>query len=150
MAEEVALDGEDEVITFREVQRVRTWSVWAAALLVTGLTAVLAAPTVVIPLTVMMVLFLQQNTTEVRDDGVYVRSRSLRNSFQQIPFSDIERCEIRDVGLFGDKKDSVWESLRSKAYTLNTGKGVKLYRKSGKPVLIGTDRPDELMEAITQ
>ena len=85
--------------------------------------------------------------TEVREDGVHVRFVPL--SRQTIRFENIVSCEvrtyrpIREYGGWG-----VRHGRAGKAYNVSGNCGVQLKLSSGKGLLIGSQRPEELAQAI--
>jgi hypothetical protein len=85
--------------------------------------------------------------TEVREDGLYVRFFPLTH--QRIPFGEIEDCEvrtyspIREFGGWG-----IRYGRRAKAYNASGNRGVQLQLSNGKRLLIGSQRPEELAQAI--
>ena len=85
--------------------------------------------------------------TEVRDDALYIRFFPLTQ--QRIPFEDISRCEvrtynpIREFGGWG-----IRYGRGAKAYNVSGNRGVELQLSNGKRLLIGSQRPPELAQAI--
>ena len=91
--------------------------------------------------------------TDVRNDGVYFRFVPLHFSFQKIPFSSIRRYRvctyhpIADYGGWGIRYS--WRG-KGKAYNLSGNRGVKFEFAEGRPLLIGSQRPEEFARAIEQ
>ena len=87
--------------------------------------------------------------TEVRSDGVHVRFVPLHRSFQSFDRDTITKCEVvayrplRDYGGYG-----IRYSAQGKAYNVSGKRGVRLHLDEGKPVLIGSQKPDQLASAI--
>lgn len=93
---------------------------------------------------------------EIRDEGIFYKYVPIISKFRQIPFGDIERYEIRkyrplieyrgwgirDRGL--RRKQKKWGI----AYTAKGTTGLQLYLKSGKKVLIGTQRSEAIKLAM--
>lgn len=85
--------------------------------------------------------------TEVRSDGLYVRFFPLTH--QKIAFGDITRCEvrtynpIREFGGWG-----IRYRRGGKAYNVSGNRGVQLELLNGKRLLVGSQRPEELVQAI--
>ena len=85
--------------------------------------------------------------TEVREDGLYVRFCPLTH--QGIAFEDINQCEvrtyspIREFGGWG-----IRYGRGAKAYNVSGNRGVELGLSTGKRVLIGSGRAEELARAI--
>jgi len=85
--------------------------------------------------------------TEVREEGLYIRFYPLRGKL--IPYQSIQSCEARiykplsEYGGWGIKYGrSGW------AYNIIGNRGVQLVLDSGKHILIGSQRVEELEQAI--
>ena len=84
---------------------------------------------------------------EVREDGVHINFVPLAR--QTVPFRDIVSCEVRtyrpmrEYGGWGVKYGRA-----GKAYNVSGNRGVQLKLSSGKGLLIGSQRPEELAQAI--
>lgn len=155
---------------YREVQRVReTWP-WIVGISLAGLIwyAAIAqvllhrpfgnsplpdAPLVVFYLIIGIglpaLLLFSRLITEVRGDGIYIRYVPFHRSFRRIPFKDLKRCEVRtyrplvEYGGWG-----IRFGLKGKAYNVSGNRGVQLELANGKRLLIGSQRPEELWQAI--
>lgn len=85
--------------------------------------------------------------TEVRNDCVHIRFFPI--SRQIIPFHNIKKCEarcyspIKEYGGWG-----IRYGRKGKAYNVSGNRGVQLELFRGKHLLIGSQRPDELAQAI--
>lgn len=85
--------------------------------------------------------------TEVRDDGVHIHFLPLAH--QTVRFGDIVSCEvrtyrpIREYGGWG-----VRYGRAGKAYNVSGNRGVQLKLSTGKGLLIGSQRPEELAQEI--
>jgi len=86
---------------------------------------------------------------EVRKSSVFIRFRPLVH--REILFQDIRRCEartyrpIREYGGWG-----VRVGRRGLAYNVSGHRGVQLELAKGKPILIGSQRAEELAQAIQE
>lgn len=86
--------------------------------------------------------------TEVRDDGVYIHYRPLTRT--RIAFEDIASCQartyraVREYGGWGIKYGP-----SGKAYNVSGNRGVQLEFRNGSRLLIGSQKADQLAEAIT-
>ena len=163
--------GEDEII-YREKQR---FALWLRVVLVVSM--VLAGGLSILPLAKMsagqlraemvqiILLFVVgvflpigigvlfcflKLETEVRPDGLYVRYFPFHINFKRFGADDLSEYYAR-------KYRPIWEyggwGIRcsfgkGKAYNVNGNKGVQLVFKSGKRLLIGSQRAEELEEAI--
>ena len=157
---------------FREVQHFRQIWLWLLLLAISGVciyTMVVQlilgepfgsnpAPDVVLIIIVVIfglgfpILFYNiRLTTEVRDDGLYYRFFPFHRRTHLIPYGEIESCEartyrpIREYGGWGIR----W-GRRGKAYNIKGDRGVQLVLASGKAVLFGSQRADELAAAINR
>lgn len=100
-------------------------------------------------LTMIYIFYTLRLITEVRTDGVYLRFFPFWSKV--IPYADIVGCEarhykpLREYGGWGIKYGrSGW------AYNISGDWGVQLMLQSGKRILIGSQRADELVRAIKQ
>jgi len=98
----------------------------------------------------MLALFLSAKLiTEVRKDGLFVRFVPFHLSFHKIPLENLEQCEarhyrpIREYGGWGIR--FAW---KGKAYNVSGDLGVRLDYSTGRHLLIGSQRPEELAQAI--
>jgi hypothetical protein len=87
--------------------------------------------------------------TEVRPDGLFVRFYPLHRRFQHFRPDAIESCEsltyrpIRDFGGWGIRRGG-----KGRAYNVSGNRGAYLAFKDGKRLLIGSQKPDMLADAI--
>jgi hypothetical protein len=85
--------------------------------------------------------------TEIRDDDLFVQFFPL--SQQVISFESVRRCEVR---IYNPIKEYGGWGIRygkmGKAYNVSGNRGVKIEFHSGKPLLIGSQKPEELEKAI--
>ncbi|MFQ5842819.1 MAG: hypothetical protein ACE5I8_10320, partial [Thermodesulfobacteriota bacterium] len=68
---------------------------------------------------------------------------------QKITFEEITRCEVRtynSIREFGGGGN--WYRRGGKAYNVSGNRGVQLELANGKRLLIGSQRPEELAQAI--
>ena len=92
--------------------------------------------------------YLLELRTEVLPDGVHARFYPLPG-FGVIPFANIEKCYVRqfrpimEYGGWGLRF-----SRHGTAYIMRGKVGVQLELKDGKKVLIGSQRSEELQQAI--
>ncbi|MEL6327520.1 MAG: DUF6141 family protein [Cyanobacteria bacterium J06626_23] len=87
--------------------------------------------------------------TEVRDDGVHLQAVAPPLCSQHIDYSEIATYEarryrpLRDFGGWGPRFGQ-----GGKAYTVSGNRGVQLVFKDGRRLLIGSQKADQLVEAI--
>jgi hypothetical protein len=99
----------------------------------------------------MAVLFMALRLeTEVRPDGLYVRFFPIHLNFRKFAVEDLKEYYARtykpisEFGGWGVRCG--WRG--GKAYNVSGNKGVQLVLGDDKHVLIGSQRPDELVAAI--
>ncbi len=93
--------------------------------------------------------YITNLTTEVRSDGVYLRFFPIEMTFNRISLENIKEWEavayhpVREYGGWG-----IRYGKNTKVYSVSGNHGVLLTLVNGKRLLIGSQRPDELAEAI--
>lgn len=99
----------------------------------------------------VLILFVRLETL-VRPDGLYVRLFPLHIKFKKFTGDEIAEhypCTykpIRDYGGWGIR----YGLKGKKAYNLKGNRGLQLVFKSGKKLLIGSQKPNELANAISR
>ena len=87
--------------------------------------------------------------TEVRSDGLYIRFVPFHLSFRRIPLEDLAGFEartyspMREYGGWG-----IRFGRRGRAYNVSGNRGVRIDYANGRHILIGSQRADELADAI--
>jgi hypothetical protein len=163
--------GETELI-FREEQRFALWLRWLMALSmalvmllsILPLTKIppeqrppemlpiilLIVAGVFAPIIIALLFWLLKLETEVRPDGLYVRYFPFHIHFRKFTPDDLieyyarQYKPIREYGGWGVR----CSFRKGKAYNVSGNKGVQLVFKNGKRLLIGSQRAEELEEAI--
>jgi hypothetical protein len=99
---------------------------------------------------VLPVFFLSAKlSTEVRYDGIYIRFFPFHREFRTLPFEAIKKYEtrdyssIREYGGYGIRYGKL-----GKAYIVSGKRGIQLELVSGRKILIGSNRADEMAEVI--
>jgi hypothetical protein len=111
-------------------------------------TSMLLGSAFAVTLGVLIWFALLKLVTDVRPEGLSIRFYLLRPE-QVIPWNEIDRAEvvtyrpIRDFGGWGVR----W-APRGIVYNTRGTRGVRLFLTSGKRVVLGSQRPEELMSAI--
>jgi uncharacterized membrane protein YbhN (UPF0104 family) len=163
---------EETELIYREEQRFGSWLRWLIALSMAlavpfsifsltkipseqGSSDILPILTLIIvgicvPIAVALLFWVLKLETEVRSDGLYIRYFPFRIHFKRFRVEDLSECYARkykpllEYGGWGIRC-----SLRKgKAYNVSGNKGVQLVFKSGKRLLIGSQRAEEIEEAI--
>jgi len=162
-------DGAASPLLYREVQHFRMWMFWVPIAVVTGLVwyefyqqvvrdnAAGTQPlpdwaawvlAIVFGIGLPVVGYLLRLITEVRPDDIYMHVFPFRGS--HIPIKDIDEAEARDYS--GQREYGGWgvrtTAKGGKAYTAFGTKGVQLWLKKDERILIGTQKPTELTDAL--
>jgi hypothetical protein len=105
-----------------------------------------------VPIAIASLFLLLKLETEVRPDGIYVRYFPFHIHFKRFAPEDLSEYYARrykpilEYGGWG-----IRYSLRNgKAYNVSGNQGVQLVFSSGKKLLIGSQKPDELEAAIRE
>lgn len=162
---------------FQEVQRFRQWWIWlilvSTSMLLVGLFGygvirqlVFGQPWGDNPMSDTMLLivggfsialgagliwlfYAARLITEVRSDGLYIRFFPLHFSFHRIPLEKLKRYEVRTYSPITECGGWGIRSYRSgKAYNVSGNRGLALEFLDGRPILIGSQRPEELAKAV--
>ena len=160
-------------VLFTESQRFRQWWVW---LLLLGFNCfilygafqqlVLKRPlgsrpasstewvvSVVITLAVTLLFVVLRLDTQVRKDGVYVRFFPFHRRFRRYPFSNISRAFVRTyspLAEYGGWGLRLGLMASGKAFNVSGNKGLQLELTDQKKILIGTNKPEELIQTLNQ
>jgi hypothetical protein len=103
-----------------------------------------------VPIAITALFILLKLQTEVHPDGIYVRFFPFHIHFKRFAAEDLSEYyarqykPIREYGGWG-----IRYSIRNgRAYNVRGNKGVQLVLSTGKKLLIGSQTPDELADAI--
>ena len=139
---------------FHEVQRFRQPWIWAllggVALLMLVLGPISWGGLVIVGAVAGLVYSLRLKT-EVRADGIYLKMWPLHRSFRRIPWSEIKQYEakqyrpLREFGGWGIR----WTPGKI-AYNVRGNRGVWIERMNERGVLVGSQHPEEFIEAIDE
>jgi hypothetical protein len=87
--------------------------------------------------------------TEVRYDALYVRYFPLQFHSHKISYGEIKNYEIRTYSALKEYGGyGIRYGKKGKAYNVYGNKGIQLEFQDGKRLLIGTQRPEELLQAL--
>ena len=112
--------------------------------------AVLVIIAVIFGLILPLFLYKTNLTVEVHSDGLYIRFFPFHLSFHKLASEDIEGVEvrtyrpIREYGGWG-----IRYGRNGKAYNVSGNRGVQLHLSEGKQLLIGSQKSEELCEALS-
>ncbi|AQQ72459.1 hypothetical protein SMSP2_02844 [Limihaloglobus sulfuriphilus] len=106
--------------------------------------------TIIINLVLLALLVTFQMQTRVYKDAVWVRLLPFMPWFKKIPFEDIrEYCPRKYRPVFEYGGWGIRYSFRNgKAYNAKGNKGLQITLKNGKKILIGSQDPEKLADAI--
>jgi len=102
------------------------------------------------PIGVLLLFLMLKLETEVRPDGLYVRFFPFHINFKRFGAEDLSEYYARqykpvlEYGGWGIR----YSLRKGKAYNVSGNEGVQLVFKNGKRLLIGSQRAEELEEAI--
>ncbi|MHC4148062.1 MAG: DUF6141 family protein [Planctomycetota bacterium] len=161
---------EQNKITFREVQRFSQWLrvgiavSMAFAVVLDGFSlyekliparqimpiVMLTFCGIVLPIAIAILFAMLKMETEVRAEGLYVRFFPLHIRYKKFGPEDVSEYYSRvyrpilEYGGWGIRCGF----KGGRAYNVSGNKGVQLILQNGKRLLIGSQKPDELVEAI--
>ena len=95
-----------------------------------------------------LLFFFVKLIVEVRSDGIYIRFFPFHISYRKIPLENLKKCE---ACIYSPLEYGGWGiryGFKGKAYTISGNRGVILELKDGKKLLIGSQKPKELVKAI--
>ncbi|AUV82252.1 hypothetical protein C2R22_11865 [Salinigranum rubrum] len=139
---------------FREVQRFRQpwlWALLGGIALFTLVLGPISWPGLVVVGATAALLYGLRLETEVRVDGIYFKMWPFHRSFRRISWAEIERYEskrygpLREFGGWGIR----WAPGKI-AYNVSGNRGVWIERTTGRGVLIGSQRTEELVGTIDE
>lgn len=87
-------------------------------------------------------------TTEVRDDGLYLKFEPFHRAFRRVPFDEVADFEVAGYSLLRYGGWGLRWTPRRVAYTVSGRSGVMFEREDGRSLYVGSDRPDELVGAV--
>lgn len=158
-------------IVFEETQRFKQWWIWVILSAVNGLflfgvfrqvigghpfgdkpmsdSGLLILTVMMLALTIAFLFFKLE--TFIKEDGIYVRFFPMHLTFKHYTWDQIKKSYVRTYaplaefggwglrfGLFG----------KGIAYNVSGNQGLNLEFIDGKKILIGTNKPDEITEAL--
>ncbi len=104
-----------------------------------------------IPIAVTILFFILKLETEVRTDALYVRFYPLHIRYKKFTADNLQQHyarQYRPIVEYGGWGIRCSFTGKGKAYNISGNKGVQLVLTNGKKLLIGSQRPDELVTAI--
>jgi hypothetical protein len=155
-------------ILFSETQRFKQWWLWlllifsavtpffglyhelqkpepfADAATSTGLVLALL---VMVPLVALFMLLRLE--TRITEGGIAVKLFPIHLKFRQYPWPEIEQIYVRQYSPITEFGGWGWRyGFGGKAYNVAGDQGIQIVFKSGKKLLIGTQKPEAAAEAL--
>jgi hypothetical protein len=104
-----------------------------------------------IPIAVTILFFILKLETEIRSDGLYVRFYPMHIRYKKFTTDNLQQHyarRYRPILEYGGWGIRCSFTGKGKAYNVSGNKGLQLVLTNGKKLLIGSQRPDELVAAI--
>ncbi|MEA5403783.1 DUF6141 family protein [Arcicella sp. DC2W] len=87
--------------------------------------------------------------TKIKVDGIYVRFFPIHLSFKFYTWEDLDQCFVREYRPLLDYAGWGYRgSSKKRVLTVSGNKGIHLVMKDGTKLLIGTKKPDEVIEVL--
>ncbi|HSI89614.1 MAG TPA: hypothetical protein VK927_00790 [Adhaeribacter sp.] len=161
-----------EKIYFTERQRFNQWWLWlilliSFALPFYGIYEQLQSPepfsdpekttgiilTAIIMLPVMALFLFMRLETQIKEDGIYVRFFPFHLKFRHFPWSETAEAYVRQYSAISEYggwglRFGIFGS--GKAYNVSGNQGIQLVFKTGKKLLIGTNKPAEAARVLKE
>ena len=139
-------------------QQPLTWIVWLVCIPTIWLLyredaihGLFAYVSILLMIVVIALVMLSKLTTEVSETGISFRMTPFHNKVRSYEWSDIDTVEVRKYSPL--KEYGGWGlriGLQGTAYNVKGNMGLQLVTHEGKRILIGTQRPGELVEVLEQ
>lgn len=149
---------------FKEKQRFTQWWLWLILLVplllnlfyywqthgAESLTKILGMSELMMGIIITLFLILRLET-KITQEGWYYRFLPFQIGFRRIGWDEIQNAEIRNYNPVREYLGWGWRvSDHGTAYNVKGDIGLKLVLKSGKHILFGTQKPEDLQEALGQ
>jgi hypothetical protein len=109
---------------------------------------------IVAMLLVFGLVFLFKLTTRIDKEGIHYKFYPIHLSYKLIKWDEIDKAYIRtyealsEYGGWGLKGGALWSSSKGKAINISGNIGIQLELKTGKKLLIGTQKKEEATQII--
>jgi hypothetical protein len=129
--------------TFKELDQITTGSLTEKLSALSGL---------IIVLLVVFFFTILKLKTRIDEKGINYQFFPFHLKARLIPWKEIEKCNLRKYNAltefrgWGYKVNMTWQN--GKAYTTKGNQGLQLKLKSGKKILFGTQKKDELQRVL--
>ena len=99
---------------------------------------------------IIALFFNLKLVTQVDFQGIHYQFKPFQFKRKCVKWGDIESCTIRTYRPIGEYGGwGIRYGLKGKALTTKGNKGLQITFKKGRPLLIGTQKPEELKHFIT-
>lgn len=110
---------------------------------------VTAALVFLLELGLIALLLVAHLRTEVRADGLYIRFFPFHRSCHRLPLAEVREIEaVTYLPIMGYGGWGIRYGIEGKAYNVSGNRGVRLTYHSSRHLLIGSQEPDALAEAV--
>jgi hypothetical protein len=157
------------MILFTEIQKFRQWWIWVIVIVVTGLEINLLIQKLsgglnsisllnlisfsLINICVALLLLFSKLHTIISDKGISYKFFPFHLAQKTIAWTDLEKAFIRTynpIGEYGGWGFRLGIFGFGKALNVSGNIGLQLVLKNGKRLLIGTNKPNELTQALNK
>jgi hypothetical protein len=153
-------------ILFKETQKFRQWWLWLILIFVAAdilwvtvhelkssqgdaFERMMPLILLLIPISVILFILSIKLETEIREDGIYVRFFPIYKQFRFYTWEAIEQAYVRTYKPLAEYGG--W-GLRgfgnNRALNISGKEGLQLVMKDGRKLLVGTEKPQEIAEAL--
>lgn len=155
------------MITFSEKQKFRQWWLWillAGVLIVPIVLTLRSKPATgsmitdmligaAVPALIIVLFAIMELRTSVNADGIYYRFFPLHFHVHIIKWDEVKKAYTRPyspIGEYGGWGIRMGLGGKGKAYNVSGNIGLQIELNTGKKILIGTQRPDEINTLLQQ
>jgi len=98
---------------------------------------------------IFVILLSAELKFEIRDKAIYYRFTILSPKLKKVKLEDLENWQVRKFGFFEYGGYGVRHKIRKTTAFIVSGRmGLELNLKSGKTIMIGTQKPEEVKKAM--
>lgn len=102
-----------------------------------------------ITLLITILFLIIRLDTQIKKDGVYIKFFPLHLKFRQFTWAQLSKCYVRKYSPLGEFGGwGLRFGFGGKAYNISGNEGLQLEFTDNKKLLVGTQKPKELTEAL--
>ena len=148
-------------VLFKERQKFRQWWLWAILVLAStftiwpmyiankNLAMPVMLPIVGFTLLMLLLFYVMELRTMVKEDGIYYQFFPIHFKYKQVKWEDLKDFHVRKYSPIGEYGGwGIRFGFNGKAYNVSGDMGLQLEFKSGKKLLLGTQKSGELDTVI--